>query len=107
MRQWGWLGWRGELPKWAEESRERSWAKREEVSPSKVFYFFLFLFFISLPFFSYLNLNLNSNFVAHHLQTIFVQLKVLSLKIFIYIYYLYFHIPSLFLIFKPYFQFRV
>ena len=43
-----------------------------------------------------LNFNLNSNFVAHHLQTIFVKLEVLILEIFIYIYYLYFHILSLF-----------
>jgi hypothetical protein len=49
------------------------------------FLFYPFLFFI--PFSSHLNLNLNlhlnSNFVTHHFPTIFVQLKVLSLKIFI------------------------
>jgi hypothetical protein len=67
--------------------------------PGIVFFFlFIFFYFFFLPSFtnSNLNTNLNSNLWPVHSQTIFVQLKVLGLRIFIQIYYSCFHIPSLF-----------
>jgi hypothetical protein len=63
------------------------WARSETGGPFRLGFFCFILSFFSIPFSSYLNLNLNlhlnSNFVTHHFPTIFVQLKVISLRIFI------------------------
>jgi hypothetical protein len=71
-----------------EQNKSESWAAFR-IRPNTAacdFYFFSFSFSFS----SYLNLNLNfnsnSNLVAPHLLTLFAQLKILSLKIFIYIF---------------------
>jgi hypothetical protein len=80
---------------------EKRWMGRHGFSPGASFPFsslFLFiLFFFSLFPNSTLSSNLNSNLVPKYI----VKLKVRNFRnINIYIYYLYFHIPSLFLIFK-------
>jgi hypothetical protein len=99
-----WAPCASERPRW-EHGLARGgvrWARMEVHGP---FSWFRFILLFSIPFplfsiFSIMNSHLSSNFVTHHLHTIFVPLKVLSLNIIICIYYLYFPIPSPFLIFK-------
>jgi hypothetical protein len=61
------------------------WARSEMGGPFRLVFVLFFSF--SIPFSSYLNLNLNlhlnSNFVTHYFPTIFAQLEVISLRIFI------------------------
>jgi hypothetical protein len=98
-----WAPCASERPQW-EHGLARGgvrWARMEVRGP---FSWFCFIILFSIPFpfsiFSIINSNLSSNFVTHHLYTIFVQLKVLSLNIIIYIYIIIFSYPFSF----PYFQ---